>query len=84
MPAQSYQGGWVGCCGPASFSHKINFDLTEAKWLYNEMDYNTCDVAVCLILGGSMSMLHAGGYYIKASINYLAASYDIALGGQND
>ncbi len=48
------------------------------------MDYNTCDMAVRLILGGSMSMLHAGRYYIKASINYLAASYDIALGGQND
>lgn len=29
-------------------------------------------------------MLYAGRYYITASINYLAASYDIAPGGQND
>lgn len=50
----------------------------------SSFDYNTCDVTACLILGGSMSMLYVGRYYIATLINYSAACYDITLRGQND
>lgn len=64
---------------------KFLFDTNKVSLQWDHMwDHNTCDMTVCLILGGSMSTLHAKRYYVTASINYLAASYDIARGGQND